>query len=81
VCINGRFHPGYLSSFFDWFTAIDDGLVKELARTDYYLNPLTHKWVTHDGMGIKLREACVQRQLERPFNCRCTGPHDVLKKP
>jgi len=43
------------TAVFDWFTAIDDELVKEPARTDYYLHPLVH-----DGMGIKLREGRIE---------------------
>ena len=50
------FYQGQLpTAVFDWFTAIDDGLVKEPPRTDYYLNPLTH-----DGIGIKLREGRIE---------------------
>lgn len=43
------------TAVFNWFTTIDDGLVKEPPRTDHYLNPLSH-----DGMGIKLREGRIE---------------------
>ncbi len=50
------FYQGQVpTAVFDWFTAIDDGLVTEPARTDHYLQSLSF-----DGIGIKLREGRIE---------------------
>ena len=42
------------TAILDWFTAVDEELVIEPTRTDYYLRPF------HDGIGIKLREGRIE---------------------